>query len=437
MRRGCKRCNTEDHLPLENSPCCGLASTGPSWCSTAWKAYVTPSKKGLDNVISEVVQLDGVLKAYSSSGYTFTAIQGGDDRGSAIIVTGNPATGSPVRPRRAFEITIIGPHKKKHLWTVHGQLTLAALQEEINRHFPDAVSADYTLTWETSNDIVDDFEGTVSQWGEQNKITVELKLKLLSKGFSDFTRADGLEYLGFSRSYEINEAAETEFTAEELADDAAVNGQTSTFGSLLQHFAEDLCLRRSALGCPETKPSEQTRREIISPVFVLAVLLMTGMRLVAEARVQGSLGNGPLDYAVIWEAFKVLISECKKERLEDGEGQALAQTAAAREEYVRKRVKGIKRKRSEIDKDLPVPSTTILSTGTTYIFYRYHPAAGEAQPRRLVKSKEYTLDLIGPTSPETIKPQLKVLVCAIVASLRFEKENIEAALASKKLKLMD
>lgn len=72
-----------------------------------------------------------------------------------------------------------------------------------------------------------------------------------------------------------------------------------------------------------------------------------------------------------------------------------------------------------------------------YIFYRYHPAAGEAQPRRLVKSKEYTLNLIGPTSLETIKPQLKALVCAIVASLRFEKENIEAALASKKLKLMD
>ena len=84
-----------------------------------------------------------------------------------------------------------------------------------------------------------------------------------------------------------------------------------------------------------------------------------------------------------------------------------------------------------------MPSTTILCTGTTHIFYQYHPAAGEAQPRRLVKSKEYTLDLIGPTTPETIKPQLKGLVCAIVASLRFEKENVEAALASKKLKLMD
>ncbi|KAK9820090.1 hypothetical protein WJX72_006032 [[Myrmecia] bisecta] len=91
------------------------------WCSAAWKAYVTPSKKGLDNVISEVVQLaatlgldpktvqlDGVLKAYSSSGYTFTAIQGGDDRGSAIIVTGNPATGPDTPPRLLSRVTGIG-----------------------------------------------------------------------------------------------------------------------------------------------------------------------------------------------------------------------------------------------------------------------------------------------------------------------------------------
>ena len=60
-------------------------------------------------------------------------------------------------------------------------------------------------------------------------------------------------------------------------------------------------------------------------------------------------------WQLIWEAFKVLISEYKNGRLEeDGEGQALAQIAAAREEYVRKRVTGTKRKRSEIDQDLPV-----------------------------------------------------------------------------------
>ena len=47
---------------------------------------------------------------------------------------------------------------------------------------------------------------------------------------------------------EITQADASEFAEEELADDAAVNGQTSTFGSLLQHIAEDLCLRRSVLG---------------------------------------------------------------------------------------------------------------------------------------------------------------------------------------------
>ncbi|EIE18322.1 hypothetical protein COCSUDRAFT_60291 [Coccomyxa subellipsoidea C-169] len=44
---------------------------------------------GLD---PKTLQLDGVLRAYSPSGYTFTAIQGGDNSDSAIIVTGNPAT---------------------------------------------------------------------------------------------------------------------------------------------------------------------------------------------------------------------------------------------------------------------------------------------------------------------------------------------------------
>ncbi len=47
---------------------------------------------------------------------------------------------------------------------------------------------------------------------------------------------------------EIMEAGADEFAAEDLADDVIVDPQTSTFGSLLQHFAEDLCLRRSVLG---------------------------------------------------------------------------------------------------------------------------------------------------------------------------------------------
>lgn len=57
---------------------------------------------------------------------------------------------------------------------------------------------------------------------------------------------------------------------------------------------------------------------------------------------------------VIWNYFKVLITECKKPQLQAAEGQALAQTAAAREEYVRENVTGVKRKRSDIDDVLPV-----------------------------------------------------------------------------------
>lgn len=47
---------------------------------------------------------------------------------------------------------------------------------------------------------------------------------------------------------EMSTAGSNEFVAEELADDVILDGQTSTFGSLLQHFSEDIHFRRTVLG---------------------------------------------------------------------------------------------------------------------------------------------------------------------------------------------
>jgi hypothetical protein len=63
---------------------------------------------------------------------------------------------------------------------------------------------------------------------------------------------------------------------------------------------------------------------------------------------------------VLWQDFKVLITECKKTEIADGEGQALAQTAACREHYVTHITKapecltGRKRSWDEVDDFLPV-----------------------------------------------------------------------------------
>ncbi|KAK9863953.1 hypothetical protein WJX84_001466 [Apatococcus fuscideae] len=205
--------------------------------------------------------------------------------------------GSAGKPLLEYEITIIGPAGKRREWTGFGQPKLEALHVLIYAHYPDTIASEYTLTWKHPNDVAESFEVVTAQWDTGGRLHENIKLELLSKGFADFSRAAGLEYLGLPPDYEVDEASSSEFPAADLPDGDIAEGQTETHHDLFQHFAKDLLMRRRALGSPEIRPSEQTRREIISPLLVLAVLLMPGMRLVAEEVVQGRLGHGPLDYA--------------------------------------------------------------------------------------------------------------------------------------------
>jgi hypothetical protein len=67
---------------------------------------------------------------------------------------------------------------------------------------------------------------------------------------------------------------------------------------------------------------ELTRRELISPVLILASLLAKSqVELRAEATVQGSLVCGPIDYTALIEQAQILLTEAKKAELKEAEGQ--------------------------------------------------------------------------------------------------------------------
>ena len=53
-----------------------------------------------------------------------------------------------------------------------------------------------------------------------------------------------------------------------------------------------------------------------------------------------------------------------------------------------------------------------------------------------MRSKEFTMDLLGKATPEVIKPQLKMLVGALAGALRFQKDQLEGAVQSEQLKLL-
>jgi hypothetical protein len=85
--------------------------------------------------------------------------------------------------------------------------------------------------------------------------------------------------------------------------------------------------------------------------------------MVAEKNISGSLGNGPIDYTLIYKNFNICVVEAKKEAI-------YQQLVASREDYCNR----FKRK---IDEIVDLPSSGIVTTGDERIFIRYTNENGE------------------------------------------------------------
>ena len=84
------------------------------------------------------------------------------------------------------------------------------------------------------------------------------------------------------------------------------------------------------------------------------------------------MATGPLDYAILYKEFYIVIAEAKKDNLDSGIVQNLAQMMASRETYLYK-TNGMKRGYLEMAGQIAqVPSTGIVSTGKEWILLRYY-----------------------------------------------------------------
>lgn len=177
--------------------------------------------------------------------------------------------------------------------------------------------------------------------------------------------------------------------------------------------------------------SETTIREFISVFLIGAVLLVnkdaidTGecvVEMIAEHQITGILGRGPVDYDLIFELFHICVTKAKKEKIEQGVYQNVAQMVACRDNYV---YETKKRKRDESDADYiqDLPSTGIVSTGENWIFLKYMFVEGVW---KLYRSREY----IVPMSTEALRSTdtcfsiLKSVIGRIVGMLHDQKNSI-------------
>lgn len=88
------------------------------------------------------------------------------------------------------------------------------------------------------------------------------------------------------------------------------------------YVVEHICTSRVACRDFELEGYELTRRELISPVLILAALLNPKLvELRAEAQVHGTLGHGPIDYTAHIEKIQMLLAEAKRFDLGSRRGQ--------------------------------------------------------------------------------------------------------------------
>ncbi len=207
----------------------------------------------------------------------------------------------------------------------------------------------------------------------------------ICKEFSDFSENEALAYAG-TLNLQLNE---------NIFHDA-----TRCFDSTINTIAQELERRISVFDLYEA--SRYTMREFISPLLVGAVLLNTGVNMVAKNKIIGSLGNGTVDYTLIYKEFNICVVEAKKGAIEKGVAQNIAQLVASREEYCRR----FKRNAEDI---CNVPSSGIVSTGEDWIFIRYMYEDGQWNLYRS-NVRKITLEERNLISLERIEEVLKKIV---------------------------
>ena len=147
------------------------------------------------------------------------------------------------------------------------------------------------------------------------------------------------------------------------------------------------------------------------------------------------MATGPLDYAILYKEFYIVIAEAKKDNLDSGIVQNLAQMMASRETYLYK-TNGMKRGYLEMAGQIAqVPSTGIVSTGKEWILLRYYLLP---EPY-VVQSNTHFIPIGGidegtTTDASLIECVMKV-VGMIVGALNLQKEVVDAVPPAKKQKV--
>ena len=183
------------------------------------------------------------------------------------------------------------------------------------------------------------------------------------KGFNSFTLKEALLYAGARGGFPI--------VNNDKFPSATYNDDDDTINSILDQAFREVLIRIPIFDPFERTQSETTVRELITPVLVAAARIAKDVRLVCEKSIDGSRGNGPVDYVAEYKKFNAVITEAKKDSVDTGLSQNIAQLVSSREDYIHN-VLGVKLKIDDAAHDISsVPSFGVVSTAEKWIFTLY------------------------------------------------------------------
>jgi hypothetical protein len=297
------------------------------------------------------------------------------------------------------------------------EITLQVLREHICDNFPDLIRTSFkigTLNTAGKIDYINTAEELQREIADRGREGVPLAFQVVSdcRGFSDFTRDEALSYAG------------VRIVTHEKFPVSTFDENDEFISKVLEHAVQDVLCKLPIYG-PVIVAQEASTREFIGPVLVAAARISGAVKIVAEKKIVGFRGNGPVDYAMVYQDFNIVITEAKKENLNDGITQNIAQLIGAREDYLYETTDcGSKRKYWYLDyagEIAQVPSSGVVSTALSWVFTRYL----EYPNRRVYESEPFFLPLSEDVEIAYLRSSIVRVVRVLVEMLRMQKECID------------
>ena len=290
-------------------------------------------------------------------------------------------------------------------------ITLESLRESVCEKISEFGVTAFKLRWDDAKGALIESDAHIALHLTPHGRDLTVFIESDCKGFGQFTIEEALLYAGATGVSPIID--NQKFVSARYDDDDV------TIKPLLDDAFREIMARIPVFGPVVRTQNESTVREFITPILLAAARIAKDIRLECEKTISGSKGSGPVDYVAQYKEFNVVITEAKKDNVDDGISQNIAQLVSSREDYVRK-VLGFKRKIEEMTPAISsVPSFGTVSTARDWIFTLLEGST-------VYRTRTFTISFSSPNEEGSVlRSELNMVIRQLVGLLETQKVAVD------------